>query len=351
MAPLPEVTPASPSSGTSPLELAARRRPVLHRILHWIRRVHLYLGLFLFPWAVLYGFTGFLFNHPLVMSDQPLEAFGREVWRGTPMETLPALDATAEQVIAALKQCHNIPVGDMQRVSNPPARYANDFAFATVKTAEGDIGLLFDAYGGGGTIRRTPVVKPTGPDEAFPWSVGPVSPPDKGGRMKAEGRKKAVDLSDPLVLENSLAERLRASIPSLLLVRHLPSGDATVTSVPDLTFVVVTSGRLWKVSYNSLKGTVSGKPFDATAPPMSWRRFLTRMHLTHGYPMSSTSTKWFWAIGADAIALVMIYWGGSGLLMWWQIKSTRRWGFAVLAVSTLTASLLAVGMHKVLSVG
>ncbi len=338
--------PSSPEPTTqTALTVTSRPRSSLRLAIHWIRRVHLYLGLFLFPWAVLYGFTGFLFNHPLVMSDQPLESFGSEVWTGTPMETLPDLNATADQVITALKQRPNAPVEDMQRVSHPLVRYANDFAFATVKTAEGDIGLLFDALGGGGTIRRTPAAKPSGPDEVFPWAVAAAVPPGKGGS------EKPTDLADPLLLENSLADRLKASIPALLQVRHLPAGEVTVTSVPDLTFVVETSGRLWKVSYNALKGTVSGKPFDEAAPPVSWRRFLTRMHVTHGYPMSSTSTKWFWAIGADAIALVMIYWGGSGLLMWWQIKSTRRWGVAVLAASAVSASLLAVAMHGVLSAG
>lgn len=351
MAPLPEASLVSSPLGASVLETAPRRRPVLHQMMHWIRRVHLYLGLFLFPWAVLYGFTGFLFNHPLVMSDQPLESFGREVWKGTSMETLPALDATADHVITALKQRHNIPAGDMQRVAHQPARYANDFAFATVKTSEGDIGLLFDVHGGGGTIRRTPAAKPTAPDESFPWAVGQASPPDQGGRLKGGGGEKSVDVADPLLLDHSLADRLKAAIPSLLQVRHLPAGEVTVTSVPDLTFVVESSGRPWKVRYNALKSTVWGQPFDETALPISWRRFLTRMHLTHGYPMSSPSIKWFWVIGADAIALVMVYWGGSGLLMWWQIKSTRKWGFAVLAVSAMTAILLAVGMHGVLSGG
>ena len=309
------------------------------------------MGLFLFPWAMLYGFTGFLFNHPLVMSDQPLETFGREVWRGTPMEAIPDLEVTAGQVIESIKQRHGSAAADMTRVIVQPVRYANDFAFATVKTAEGDIGLLFDALGGGGTIRRTQAVKPTGREEAFPWAVGPAAPQAKEDRIRAEGSGNPADISGHLALENSLADRLNASIPSMLKAREIPAGQVKITSVPDLTFVVETQGRLWKVSYNALKGTVTGKPLGTVAPPISWRRYLTRMHLTHGYPTSSTSTKWFWVIGADALALVMIYWGGSGLLMWWQIKSTRRWGLVVILLSASTAALLAVRMHGVISAG
>ncbi len=296
---------------------------------------------------MLYGFTGFLFNHPLVMSEQPLETFGREVWRGTPMEAIPDLEATAGQVIESMREQHGTAAADIKRVVGQPARYANDFAFATVKTAEGDIGLLFDALGGGGTIRRSFAAQPTGIEEVFPWAA----PQAKGDRRPAEGSENPADISDHLTLENSLADQLKASIPTLLRVRKLPMGEVKITSVPDLTFVVETPGRQWKVSYNSLKGTVTGQPFDAATQTISWRRFLTRLHVTHGYPSSSTTTKWFWVIGADAFALVMIYWGGSGLLMWWQIKSTRRWGLAVLLLSALAVTLLAVGMHGLITAG
>ena len=261
------------------------------------------------------------------------------------METLPALETTVAQVIEALNNRDNITATDLQRVATQPVRYASDFAFATVKTAEGDIGLLFDAHGGGGTIRRTPVANPARAEEVFPWTIGAVSPSEKGGRMPADRSEKSTASGDLLRLNNSLSDRLKESIPDLLRVRNLPAGVVTVTSVPDLTFGVESAGRQWKVSYNSLKGSVTGQPLDAPAQPLSWRRFLTRMHLSHGYPMSSSSTKWFWAIGADAIALVMIYWGGSGLIMWWQIKSTRRWGLALLVLSAVLATGLAVGMH------
>ena len=320
-------------------------------VLHWIRRGHLYLGLFLFPWAMLYGFTGFLFNHPLIMSDQPLETFGREVWQGTPMEAIPDLDVTAGQVIESIREQHGTAAADMKRVIGQPARYANDFAFATVKNAEGDIGLLFDVPGGGGTIRRTAAAKPADIEEAFPWAVGPAPPQAKGNLAIAVGDENPASIFDSLVLENSLADRLKDSIPAMLRDRKMPTGEVKITSVPDLTFVVETQGRQWKVSYNALKGTVTGKPFHAADQTISWRRFLTRLHVTHGYPSSSTSTKWFWVIGADTLALVMIYWGGSGLLMWWQIKSSRHWGLAVLTLSSLVASLLAVNMHQLLSAG
>jgi len=33
-------------------------------VLRYLRRIHMYASLFMVPWIVLYGSTGFLFNHP-----------------------------------------------------------------------------------------------------------------------------------------------------------------------------------------------------------------------------------------------------------------------------------------------
>ncbi|AWM39993.1 hypothetical protein C1280_25300 [Gemmata obscuriglobus] len=57
--------------------------------MHMVRRTHLYVGLFLFPWAILYGVTGFLFNHPTVLADAPTAHFSRADVVGTPLEFAP----------------------------------------------------------------------------------------------------------------------------------------------------------------------------------------------------------------------------------------------------------------------
>jgi hypothetical protein len=81
---------------------------------------------------------------------------------------------------------------------------------------------------------------------------------------------------------------------------------------------------------------------------MSARTFLLRLHLSRGYP-GEVTTKWFWAVGVDAIALILCFWGVSGLFMWWQIKATRKAGLVVLALSAVAATALGIGMYAVLS--
>src|SRR5215207_1607931 len=78
------------------------RRSLRKRVMHVVRRTHLYLGLFLLPWAVLYGVSGFLFNHPTAFADAPTATFGTSELAGTPMESVLKPQDVAAQVVTAL---------------------------------------------------------------------------------------------------------------------------------------------------------------------------------------------------------------------------------------------------------
>src|SRR5262245_19068501 len=53
--------------------VAAARKEIPSRrwsaALRWLRRIHLYSGLLLFPWILFFGVSGLLFNHPNVGED------------------------------------------------------------------------------------------------------------------------------------------------------------------------------------------------------------------------------------------------------------------------------------------
>ena len=187
---------------------------------------------------------------------------------------------------------------------------------------------------------------------------GALSPPERERNAKGvipKATRKGEPASHagytgPLSLPDPLHERVKAAVPVVLERTGFPTGDVTVTSVPDLSFRMSDGAKVWVVTYNALTGTVSGTPADAVVPPeeLSTRRFLTRLHLASGFP-GRTNAKWFWAVLVDAMAFVMVFWGVSGLFMWWQIKSTRRWGFLVLLVSAAAATVLGFGMHEILA--
>src|SRR5262245_21617562 len=49
---------------------APGRRPWHRPAMHWVRRLHLFSGLIMLPWVLLYGVTAFLFNHPGAFPDR-----------------------------------------------------------------------------------------------------------------------------------------------------------------------------------------------------------------------------------------------------------------------------------------
>jgi hypothetical protein len=254
---------------------------------------------------------------------------------GTPMEAVPKPAEVAEQVVAAPND--RAPVGRPYSLVEPEkAKYTRDFAFATV-TADGtDVSLLFDVNTPRGTVRSKAVAAPVPKAvEKAPFAVGgprTIAPPASPAR--------------PLRVTDPLNERVKAAVPVVLERTGFPTGDVTVTSVPDLSFLMSDGAKAWRVTYNALTGVSA----DAAPPPeeLSTRRFLTRLHLASGYP-GHTDTKWFWAVLVDATAVVMVFWGLSGLFMWWQVKATRRWGFVVLLLSAAAATALGFGMHEVLA--
>ena len=49
----------------------------------------------------------------------------------------------------------------------------------------------------------------------------------------------------------------------------------------------------------------------------------------------------------QAIAVIMM--GVSGLLMWWQLKTTRRVGFLILVLSAVAATAIGFAMHAAMT--
>lgn len=318
-------------------------RSVGRRLMHYLRRAHLYLGLFLFPWAVLYGVTAFLFNHPSAFSDQPTTTFGRDALRGTPAEQWPSATEQAEKVVTALntKQSPKTPY----KLAGA-AKFNREFAFATVKTGGDPIGVLFDPLAGGGTIRVTPAEPVKKEPERPPFAIGRATP--DAPRVRAP-RPAPPAAEDGIKLDDPPHERFKAAIPTILERSGFPTGEVTVTSVPEVVFPIEADGRVWTATYNPMTGGVSGKPADTEEKPeLSWRRFLLRLHSAHGYP-GEANAKWYWALVVDAMAFVLCFWGLSGLLMWWQLKATRRIGLVILVLSTAAATTLGVAMHSTLA--
>lgn len=294
-------------------------RPFARRLTHWVRRLHLYSGLFLLPWVLLYAVTAFLFNHPTAFSDQPYRSFGRAAVAGTPMQELPPARDTAERVVRALNEAD--PAAGYQLVEPDRSVFTREFAFATAKGNGEAHSILIEVASSTGTIRT---------------ATAAASPPAKS---PFDGRK--------IAISDGAADRMKAALPEVLARRGLEAGEVTVTSVPDVAFLVrATDGAAWRATYNGMTGVVTGLPAGESAESPSARRFLTRLHLASGYP-GHAGPRWYWALVVDAVSAAMVFWAASGLVMWWQVRAVRLAGGVCLLAGAALAAWLAAEMYGV----
>ena len=152
-------------------------------------------------------------------------------------------------------------------------------------------------------------------------------------------------------LDPSPVDMIQKGLPTVL--ERVDMKDATVASVrlTPINFTVEGAGKTWLATYNAETGSVTGREAAAQAaegPGMSFRRFLLRLHTAHGYPAEDVNMRWLWALLVDATSLVMVFWGISGIVMWWQIKRTRLLGGACLLFSTAAATYIGIGMHELI---
>lgn len=297
----------------------ARQR--YNQTMRLVRRCHLYAGLFMTPWVFLYGVTALLFNHPGAFPDQSPRAFGPAETAGTPLADFPEPDVLAGQVVAALNAEATAEDAPQYRIAGDgKASYARDLAaVANVDGRQHTIRL--DLATGRGELRSgAATARPT-----------PAPFATKG-----------------LKLDNPPSARLKAGLTPLLGKLGIEGEDVNIRQAPDLVFPMGNGQETWKVSYNLQTGAVTGRPMDAPREPLTTRRFLTRLHVAHGYP-TAIDARWIWAVAVDAMFLSMVGWGITGLLMWWQMKNVRRVGAIVLVLSLIVATAVAFGMHTALT--
>ena len=288
------------------------------RVMYWVRRLHLYLGLFLVPWVLVYGVSGFLFNHPTAFPDQPVRSFGLEEIRGTPLEGLPKPAELAEEVVSALSE----KGGSYRLVRPDEAAFSRNRVTVQARGPGLEHAVAVNLADGTGTVRS----KSSDPEPAAPFAA-----------------QSGVRIPMPL------GERLQNGTPAVLRNLGLDVDVATApATLPDLAFYMETDGRVWKVIYQPLRGLISGRPADSPQKDLSTRRFLTQLHLAREYP-PYVGGRWFWAVAVDVMAFVMVFWAVSGLFMWWQIKALRGWGAIVMAASAAVAALMGLSMHRALS--
>ena len=302
-----------------------------------IRRIHLYAGLLMFPWVLLYGFTALLFNHSTLLPepDTSIHRFQAKVPESAGM---PAAAAMAELVVGELNAEHETDGRPAYRLVNPQDSTFTHPAIGTARTGGSRYTLVMNLGQGDGYVRQRQDPRK---DEN-----------EEGLTPLEQGRTVSVPVEE-------LREKVRKTMSETLKELGLEHGAITFRTVPAVEFDLEENGEIHRARFASSrrrpvaantarpgKGIQSGRVtlVGKGTQELGWRSYLLRLHTSRGYP-AERNARWFWAIAVDAMFVTMTFWGLSGLFMWWQLKRTRRLGALCLLVSAVAATWLAFGMH------
>ena len=271
-----------------------------------IRRLHMYFGLVLTPFVLLYGVTALLFNHPGLFGPG-YAAPESDVFAGV---EVPTVESIADEAFELLQLATE---GEIHLVERFEPRLVGDFLVdATGESHRSRYRVHPETMA---TLVRT---TPTAPERATPFP-DQIDAPDSG-------------FAGEIIVRVS---------------EHADGAQTRARIVPDVEFQVTADGEDWVVLCDLHTGTVNARPAGEPTRALDVRSFLLRLHVSHGYPMSM-SARWLWAVVVDIMAALMIFWALSGVLMWWQLKPARRTGGAVGAAGIVLAIVLGYAMLKLM---
>lgn len=292
---------ASPPQSTP----GARSPKKYQLVMKYVRRVHMYLGLVLFPWLLVFGVSGMLFNHPNLGEDVKVREISRDQLRSlTGLEPLEA-GAIAQEVVTRL----NAQGGGYQLDASAESRFSGFTVLMAPGEGVNHI-LIVDLDDGDAELATRGTASPQ-PRETAPFEGASIPLPEHS--MAA--------------VEAKVAQLL----PKLDIQAKTPL-RANPRSAPEVRFRMTDAKQqAWNVTYNLGSGRLDGRLAE-DSPKLGFNELLTRLHTTHHYPLDFGAT-WLWALFADITGVTLVIWALTGLFMWWQMKPTRVIGVVSISLA------------------
>jgi len=295
----------------------------------FIRRAHLYLGLLLVPWVVLFGLSGFFFNH----TSTTFGGGTRELAQFSPAEarritSFTPVDAgqLAADVIRQLNEATPDRPTNYTLVDAGAAHLSANAGF-TGRMTNGTVNLSLNLTDGGAALTMQAGAPPKQTKPAFADQQVKVPGLDFAALGEHAG---ALAKAAGVLVDGAMTPRTRGG--------------------PELRFVVQDgNGRRWNAVCDVAQGRLSGRAADDDTG-FNFYSAVTRLHKTHHYP-DRVGMRFFWVLLADTLALTMVFWGVSGLIMWWQLKPTRVLGVLAVSLAAVVAAVIFSGTLKDLSFG
>jgi hypothetical protein len=279
------------------------------------------------PWVLLYGFTGWFFNHPGILTGDQVSTFSVSDFPEASLSQIPSAATTAQAVADAINkraidEQKTVTLSDVH-----DAQFRDSFKF-TVTCDEATHVVSINPTNGSGHVRTTFIpVQETAKRTRVENPMNGIANVRIGDDTLRAVRNEVSGIVESLLLPagNSIKQRGQARIEFAAVANEVP--------------VVVT--------YNLASGKIESV-VDSDRRVLGTKTFLEKLHLSRGYS-PGVGTRWVWALLVDVMVVSMVFWGISGLFMWWQVKRTRKIGLCVLLVSAVFAALMMVNMHDQLT--
>ena len=291
-------------------------RRLTSRVNILIRRVHLYSGLFLLPWVIMYGVTGAMFNHLGLFPRVVIQPVESSIVADSPMQTFPTADQLAMQVVKTLQL--KSPQTEISLAANHGASFTNDLMFE-MKDQQGQHVVHIDPVSKSAWIGTQP-------------------------KNEEEPQALLTDISNISLNPDPHDDAQQAASQILQAAGLKTSRTAQPLGWTKLNFLADVDGQTARVTYVLKDGHVDINRYTGE-DGMPLRQFFLRMHTSHGQP-PHWNGRMFWSLAVDTMAIAMVCWGVTGGIMWWQLKRTRIIGTVVIALSVLTALALYFSLHE-----
>ena len=265
-----------------------------------VRRTHLYTGLILVPWVLVYAFSGMLFNHPGLFSDDSTTHYGAEALAGSQLESPPTAREFVEALLPELEKKFAEASGTKAKLGAP--RNSRLYGGYELEGNEKGYWISIDAEGGGLSLHRY------------------AHPP------RDEHPLATIEELSP---QNKLWERNGQNFVEVTKSTGLSDTQLEVVRAPMVSFELEVDRRMWELTYNPLDGRLEAQVKREGGGARALRTVATDMHKTHVYP-SVLSARWLWSLMTDILAIFMLLWAITGVVMWWQLKKLRRLGMLLL---------------------
>lgn len=154
-----------------------------------------------------------------------------------------------------------------------------------------------------------------------------------------------LDKSKNLPLWTQVAERTGYEMPAAEGTNLRPFADRIVKETglegaygayrPNDKQIIVYVHTFWKAA--QVRCFPEEKRYVVERRRFRWDQFLTGMHAKGGFEHSGLHT--LWSIVVDVTSVGMLLWVATGLLMWWKLPSTRRWGWIAIGSGVLSFAL------------